>query len=305
MYENHQKLTMKDLHNILSFGLCASFALCPSQASAQMQRESFETWDGETKDWLPEGWTEFHGDPIIPTLKDGEYTWHVITPTTSRSLPKATEGNYYAAIGYAKDADGKDIYQDEWLMSPAYKLSEYGGTLEFDVAYSPLFLFLLDNDHVDWANNDFFIRESSADLQLWVRTLNDNGEWNEEWEGLWSNFYDWSMQSLATLMALSGTTFRTNWRTFFLTDDEFKGKTVQLAFRYVGQQGNIMGIDNIRINYAERVEVDTKPDAIGQLPASAPSAATYFNLAGQRSNTAFGGFNVVKRPDGTTRKIIK
>lgn len=293
---------------IFSFALAAA-SLFTVHASAQMQREGFESWDGTTKDWLPEGWTEFHGDPIIPTLKDGEYTWHVITPTTSKSLPKATEGDYYAAIGYAKNAEGEDIYQDEWLMSPAYHLSEYGGTLDFDVAYSPLFLFLVDDEHIDWAENDFLVRESSADLQLWVRTLGDNGEWNEEWDGMWSLFYDWSMQSLSTLLALSGTTFRTNWRTFFVTDDAYKDKTVQFAFRYVGLKGNIVGIDNVRVNYAERVDVGT-PTNVGHLPTARPdgrhtAGTSFYSLDGHHSATPSHGFNIERRPDGSTRKMIK
>lgn len=244
--------------------------------NAQSYTESFEGWDGQTHDWLPEGWTEIHTDEWIPAQKNGEWTWHVIDPSKSSSLPTATDGKYYAAIGYARDENKVDHYQDEWLVTPAFKLSEYGGTLNYDVAYSPLFLFLLDNDHVDFNEMDFKIRESSADLQVLVRIMDENGEWPDLWEFESSLFDDWQGQIFSSLFnAFSSTTFHKS-STVFFTDEHFHDATIQVAFRYAGDRGNIMGLDNVMFNYATRVET-------GVLTATAvrPQTVATYDLTGR------------------------
>lgn len=283
--------------------------LLPLLGNAQTYVESFEGWDGVTPDWLPEGWTEIHTDDVMPTRNNGEYTWHVIDPANSKTLPKASDGNYYAAIGYAKDDAGRDIPSDEWLISPAFRLSEYGGTLNYDAAFAPLFLFRVGNGYIDWNEYDFTNgeRQVAADLQIYVLKLQNDGTYGDYWDLYVSLFSDWCTQPLSSLMsaAFSSTTFHTNQSTVFLTDDDLKGAIVRIAFRYVGEEGNIMGIDRFRMGYATRVDEAPIVD-VHTLLSSVPSRHSAYDISGRPSYASSGsGINIVKRGDGSTRKIIK
>lgn len=286
--------------------------MAPSAALAQNYKESFEGWDGTTADWLPEGWTEIHTDDVMPTRANGEYTWHVINPDNSKTLPKASDGNYYAAIGYAKDENGKDIPSDEWLVSPAFKLSQYGGTMNYDAAFAPLFLFRVDNGYIDWNEYDFVNgeRHSAADLQIFVMKLQDDGTWGEYWDLYVSLFADWCTQPLSSLMSadFSSTRFHTSQSTVFLTDDDMHDATVRIAFRYVGQFGNIMGIDNFRMGYATLVHDAPILDNV-MLSRLATSPKKTYDLNGRlqqsaTSRSSMHGVSIVTAPDGTSRKVI-
>lgn len=295
---------MNSLRLQLSSLLCAAF-LFPSSDFAQAETESFEDWDGVTADWLPEGWCEWHTDDYIPTLNNGSYPWPVINPADSKTLPAATDGKYYAAIGYAKDPQtNEDLYQDEWLISPAYKLSEYGGTLNFDAEYAPLFLFRVDNGFVDWGEMDFIERASSADLQILARKLTEENEWEEDWVLFKSLFADWYTQSLSALMSadFSSSRFHDS-GTLFFTDDCYKNATIQIAFRYVGQYGNIMGIDKFRMGYATLVPDAPSADGINNIQTNSRKD-TYFDISGRKTNNSKRGINIVSDKNGKTRKVI-
>lgn len=284
-----------------------------TMAQAQTYTESFEGWDGVTPDWIPEGWSEIHTDEIMPTRNNGEYTWHVINPENSKTLPKASDGNYYAAIGYAKDEYGNDIESDEWLISPAFKLSEYGGTMNYDAAFAPLFLFRVGNGYIDWNEYDFVNgeRQPAADLQIFVIKLQDDGTYGDYWDLFVSLCADWYTQPLSSLMsaAFSSTTFHTSQSTVFLTDDDMKDATVRIAFRYVGSEGNIIGIDKFRMGYATLVEdapLITSVELTQIVRQSSAPSSTY-DLSGRKLNTANNhhGISIITTPDGTSRKVLR
>lgn len=234
------------------FSLLLLFLGMAFTAQAQVELESFEGWDGADSEWLPEGWTKEHTDEYIPTLADGQFTWHVMDPKTQKSMPDATDGKYYVGIGFAKDGNG-DLYQDEWLLSPAYKLSEYGGTVNFDLFYSPLYLFDVSTSNIDFDNMDFYERRSSADLQILVRRMLDNGEWDEYWSLFGSLYADWYTMFYSSLISAFSTIDYHQHDTVFLTDEEYHNATVQIAFRYVGVGGYNMAIDKFRMGYATNV----------------------------------------------------
>lgn len=277
-------------------------------ASAQSYTESFEGWDGATPDWMPEGWAEWHTDDIIPTLSDGSFTWHVINPDNSKTLPKATDGRYYAAIGYAKNDQNEDLYQDEWLISPAFKLSEYGGTLNFDAEYAPLFLFRVDNGYVDWSEMDFTdgVRVSSADFQVLVRRLTADGEWDEFWEPCMSLFADWRTQPLSALMSADFYSSRFHQvSTIFFTDECYHGATIQVAFRYVGQYGKVIGFDKFFMNYATKVDDAPSVDGIPEVRQTPSVAAIHpYDLWGRPAAKSCRGVSLIQMPDGQTRKVM-
>lgn len=286
----------------------------PTLAQAQTYTESFEGWDGVTADWLPYGWSEIHTDEIMPTRNNGEYTWHVINPENSKTLPKASDGNYYAAIGYAKDEYGNDIESDEWLISPAFKLSEYGGTMNYDAAFAPLFLFRVSNGYIDWNEYDFVNgeRQPAADLQIFVLKLQDDGTYGDYWDLFVSLCADWYTQPLSSLMsaAFSSTTFHTSQSTVFLTDDDMKDATVRIAFRYVGSEGNIIGIDKFRMGYATLVE--DAPLVTGvelkKIANQSSAPASTYDLSGRKLSTttnSYHGISIVTNSDGTSRKVMR
>lgn len=234
--------------------LCAALMAAAAQVGfAQMCEESFEGWDG-SQGWLPQGWTVEHTDEVIPTLAGGAFTWHVIDPTSEKSMPNPQDGKYYCAIGFAQDADKQDLYQDEWLISPAYQLSEYGGTVNVDLYYAPLFLFDCSPENLGGDPMDFIERRPSANLTIFARPMLENGEWDEDWTEFGNLFGMWRTQTFNTLLSVFSSIDYHIHDTIFLTSDEFKGKVVQIAFRYEGKKGNNMAVDRLRVNYATPYE---------------------------------------------------
>ena len=168
--------------------LLSALALLSSASMVAQDKvfEGFEGWDYVMADWLPEGWTEENSNEDIFLLNNGAFTWHV--GTQSGYLPNAPEGYNYALIYYAYDYDdtGKkfDLPQDEWMISPSYTVGA-NSTLSFFVGYSPLYLFDLNNENINWGKMEFIDRKPSTTLKIYIRS--NGGEWvmlkdlYEEW----------------------------------------------------------------------------------------------------------------------------
>ncbi len=118
--------------------------------------ESFEGWDGENRNWTPEGWeVDMRGEV------DRTQSWTPEIPV--EGLPAAADGDYYYAITFS------DKKQDEWLISPRVKVEE-GMSLSFYVYYSPMYLFNLDEEYVDWDTFSFIGEKVvTATLQVWAQ----------------------------------------------------------------------------------------------------------------------------------------
>ena len=86
--------------------------------------ESFEAWDGQTVDWLPDGWSEIISDESYVSSNDGVFTWHVGKEKNNKPFP--VDGQYYANIYYAyklsEEDKSIDLPQDEWLITPTLSL---------------------------------------------------------------------------------------------------------------------------------------------------------------------------------------
>ena len=207
---------------------------------AQTQTESFEGWDGSKEDWLPAGWTEKHSNQ----------TWHVINPDNSTSLPNAYDGKYYVAVGY----DKQNKAQDEWLFSPVYELSFYGGTLQYQPAYSPFWLYKVkSSSSIEYEEKDGK-RVVAADLETWVRTIAADGT-PGKWKKLRDLSSQWLLQDNETLFSAFFSTEFHSESSIFLTDEEYQGANVQIGFRYVGAQGNIIGLDKVQMSYATPTQI--------------------------------------------------
>ena len=219
-----------------------AFAMTVSLASAESNDyfEGFEGWDSRT-DWLPEGWTEQNTDENIFMLNEGAFTWHV--SNREGTLPHPPEGSCYAVVyyAYATDENGKkteDLAQDEWMISPAIAVTE-NSTLSFYAGYSPLFLFDLNNENVDWGAMDFKTRKPSTTLKIHVRS--NGGEWV-----MLEDLYDeWAETPFDELF---NNCFNAEFRNYSFDLSEYAGTEVEVAFQFVGKYGNTMEIDSFNIS---------------------------------------------------------
>lgn len=194
--------------------------------------ENFEGWDGENTAWVPEGWAvESHTDSELTAAQ----IWGI--SMANPMMPSSPDGNYFFGIGFA------DVPQDEWLVTPAVTLPE-NYLLSFYAYIDPAFLF--DLTLVDWSSYEFTEQKIAATLKILVKE--DGGEWNEIWDA--ATPY-WGM-SLSDLFVASPTEFQK----YNLDLGAFAGKTVQVAFRYVGTDGNSMFVDAIRIGAPELTDVE-------------------------------------------------
>lgn len=299
-----------------------AFAMTVSFASAESNDyfEGFEGWDSRT-DWLPEGWTEQNTDENIFMLNEGAFTWHV--SNREGTLPHPPEGSCYAVVYYAYETDenGKkvDLYQDEWMISPSYKVTE-NSTLSFFVGYSPLYLFDLNNENINWGKMEFIDRKPSTTLKIYIRS---NGG---EWVMLKDLYEEWAETSLNDLFNnYSSVEFRQ--LSFDLA--EYAGTDVQVAFQFVGMYGNTMEIDAFQITDAtvgvDRAFADqrVRPDAYiqgGEIvinPSGAKSVDIYAANAGLVASKKLDGVNstcidslasglyLLRFNDGTVVKIMK
>ncbi|MFW5589370.1 MAG: hypothetical protein ACOCNQ_05340, partial [Bacteroidales bacterium] len=76
-------------------------AVCSAQSQTETLSENFESWDGTTSDWLPEGWTEINTNAEQAAMEEGRFTWHVATKRQGQTIPAPVEGSKFAIIYYA------------------------------------------------------------------------------------------------------------------------------------------------------------------------------------------------------------
>lgn len=187
--------------------------------------ESFEGWDGVTEGWLPEGWSIDSKTGAIET--ETPINWNVSSAGLYMPEP---DGNYYAIIFF--DVNTKD----EWIITPVIDLPEYP-SLYYKVLADPIFLF--DLNYVDWDTFEFTEKHMAANLQVLVRVEGEE-EWNVE-KDYYEEYKDYSLNELFNLS------------TEELVKDQvdltaYKGKRIQVAFRYYGADGNTMVIDALIVS---------------------------------------------------------
>lgn len=202
--------------------------------------EGFEGWNSSLTDWLPEGWTEECSSEEIFLLNEGVFTWHV--GGQSGFIPYPPEGSAYAKIYYAnkKDENGKnvDLPQDEWMISPVINITE-NSKLSFYLGFSPLYLFDLNNENIDWSKMDFINKKPSTTLKVHARCV--GGEWME----IFDIYKEWEDVPFSDLFNSYSSSSCVNYEIDF--PDEIIGE-IQIAYQFVGMYGNTMEVDAIRIN---------------------------------------------------------
>ena len=191
--------------------------------------EGFEGWDGVTEGWLPEGWTIDSKTGAIET--DTPINWNVSSAGLYMPEP---DGNYYAVIYY--DVNTKD----EWLITPVVDLPEYP-KLYYKALVSPAFLFEMSSETIDWETYEFIEKRVAANVQVLVRA-----EGEAEWTVVKDYFEEYSSQNLSFYDLLN---MEPNELELFSVDlADYKGKRIQVAFRYYGADGNTVAIDAVSVS---------------------------------------------------------
>lgn len=231
--------TILDTNNPSKVNIHSSNTIAPKAIDETNLKlfEGFEGYDGTTANWIPDNWTAIRTDGILDVKSDsgvaGQGTWYV-----SGWIPY--EGDWCGTISYLSPSDiaGTDIeQQDEWLVSPIIAIDE-GDYLELACWYYPIFFFdIMSDDTVDWDTWEFIDQRIAATLKIQIST--DGGE-------SWTEFYDfadpyWGMSFNDIYSDWDGW----HYHSFDLSD--YAGQEIQVAFEYVGIDGNIMHLDNISV----------------------------------------------------------
>lgn len=202
--------------------------------------ENFESWDGKTYDWIPEGWTDVSKvDPpnVAPEDHGINPTWQVESPSWDVSI----DGKYFARIAnhYYSDKETGALVnkpQDEWLITPTVRLEE-DNWLYFYLCYHPGWVFFNSQNYTFTSLNNV----------MQVQISDDGGA---TWTMLWSCLEDAQKYTQRELMnslaSLTGT-----WIPVRVPLTDYAGKDVKVAFRYVGINGESMVIDAVSIKKPE------------------------------------------------------
>ena len=231
------KMTTRTLRSLIA---ATALALGTLQTQAQQKLyQDFESWDGTTADWLPEGWTEINTNAEQAQMENGIFTWHVESRRPNTSIPDTPDGTAFAIIYYAYGYDDNnkkvDLAQDEWLISPAFRAAE-ADTLSFLLGYSPLYLFDLNNENINWSDWSFKTKKPSTTLKVMAREV--GGDWTELHD-LYNEWKDYELKELFDNYSSS------SYHLLQLPLDSLAGKEIQVAFRFVGKFGNTMELDAV------------------------------------------------------------
>lgn len=190
--------------------------------------ENFDAWNSSLmKDtWLPKGWsvacrdTQKH-DEFIET-DDAHYSW-MVGDFMSDSPNMRVQNMVF----------GLDTYQDEWLVTPEFTPEEYY-KFKFKLSYSPGWT------RLDWETYEF----TGINNILEVLVSDDKGEnWKKIWdvtEHAKSFTEDELWDDCASMVH--------PFYQFVLPLDEYVGTPIQVAFRYVGQDGESMMVDDVEVS---------------------------------------------------------
>lgn len=192
-------------------------------------KESFEGTDGTKKSWLPQGWSRIRTDENTSITE----AWVASTTYPGTGLAPS-DGKIYMTMLYPMNNKPKD----EWLVTPLVSIKD-GMELKFDTWFSAAYFFFLDKEHYDGNTGEFIKREVASSFQIWVQP--DGGEWT-----MAKDFVDDYMDMSYDDMAMSQPT------TLFqeiVPLSDFAGHDVRIGFRYKAVDGNIIFLDNVKIEY--------------------------------------------------------
>ncbi|MDE6287544.1 MAG: choice-of-anchor J domain-containing protein [Muribaculaceae bacterium] len=217
--------------NILNVKPARKPAVYAAEANSDLALfESFEAWPVYNDDydidltWLPENWTAQRlGDVAemgswFPFL---QYSYYYPTPA---------DGQYYFMIM------GTEEERDEWLISPEFEIED-GMELSYYLFYQPFYLFSTDN--INWDTYEYEgDKVVTATFQVMIKA-----EGEQEWtkiNDIADKYMDYTGEELIYAQP-------TGMEKQQVSLADYAGKKVQLAFRYVGTDGDTMWLDAIRV----------------------------------------------------------
>ncbi len=250
--------------------------------------EGFESFNGTTLDWIPANWTELvkntttyvTGDSINPT-------WSV-NPENSYAFPSI--GNSMAWV----DREENSRSQDVWLVSPAL-IPVSGDYINFDFFYNPYWMY------IDYSNSTnsikvFNFTKANATMQFYVSV--DNGT---NWVKVWDAIDDAGQFNNTNILKwVSGG----SWNTIQKSMEAYVGQSIKIAFRYVGEDGDSMGLDNVGVRQLLPAALYARPEGffyLGYTPdyyeaqadlmlGHAYQSATWYNYSNQDSKSFIWSF---------------
>jgi hypothetical protein len=194
--------------------------------------EGFEGYNGTANDWIPSKWTELNKTTVKYVAGDS------LNPTWASSA-----GNDYAAPSGGKsmawvDWDDVPRKQDVWLVSPALT-PKSGDYLNFDFFYNPIWMY------IDWKKSTdstsvFNFKVPNATMQMYVST-NNGSTWTMVWDAI-EDAGQFDATSIMNWAYSAG-----SWNTIQKSLEAYAGKSIKIAFRYVGIDGDSMGLDEISV----------------------------------------------------------
>jgi hypothetical protein len=196
--------------------------------------ESWETYDGAQIDWIPSDWKEENKTGNHDVAGQPNTTWY------ARAVGSlATQGTDIEWV----EADQTGLSRDEWLISPAFtpKATDY---LCFDLYYSPYFMYF---DMAQFNANglkQFDFTKPTTTMQVMV-SIDGGSNWTKLWDA-----HDLGGQFNVSNI---GNYQNGAWNSFNMPMASYSGKSVKIAFRYVGKGGDGMGVDNIGVRFLKPV----------------------------------------------------
>ncbi len=185
--------------------------------------ENFSGWDGKSKDWVPDGWTVDHRG----TCKK-DFSWQPVTP--NMYYPAPIDGQNYFTVNFDTD-------QDEWLISPKF-VPEEDMLLSYHIRLIPMYFYHTKN--IDWIKKEY----DGDKIQLYTfQILIKEGD--GEWDVLRDYADEYRDYTYREIVAAT----KENLQKQTIALDNYVGKEVSIAFRYLGSDGDTMLLDAIGVGY--------------------------------------------------------
>ena len=209
--------------------------------------EGFEGWNGKAYDWIPENWQDVSKTEPAHVAPGADSSLPNLTWAASDGVFESPyEGNAVARIQVSianEQAGVVEEAQDEWLITPSMTIAA-GSYLSFRLSYSPAWTLLDMDAYKAYVGGDLTANVFGAQNNiLEVLVSEDNGaNWTKIWDvmedavkytedELWNDVMSMSHPYISVLKGLN----------------DYAGKTVKIAFRYVGQSGESMILDLIEV----------------------------------------------------------
>ncbi|MDE5971173.1 MAG: T9SS type A sorting domain-containing protein [Muribaculaceae bacterium] len=224
----------------------------------------FESFEGRPEgfgtyydEWLPEGWQDLSkSGQTVPLLGEARHnlTWRVLSNEDRSSAPNcnsvAFEGECFAYI-MPDQAYGDHLeldYQDEWLITPAV-VPTGEDWLFFRVHFDPSWVVY------NREANDFSGENNS--LQVYA-TTDDGATWTKLWDLIDDEIRkNWTDEQLrADLIDWT----RLDYTPVYVNISDYLDKSVKFAFRFYGNYGHGVGLDNVSVGVPQ-------PEALYAMPA--------------------------------------